>query len=462
MVNSVARRGACRPGPRPRHSPGGAGGRCGAIGDMSASSVLTCQAFERRQRISRASVAARNACTFSGRHVVGDEGLSDAAGQDEGEPAALHLLVLRDVAHQLVGRKSRRRECRRSRPAARRLADARARARRRPPARGPRRRKNRAPAPCRSPPPRHARGARRRSRRRLRARAPKVWPRLRSARSPVSCSSAATVRALNAHALGDGAGCAPARRRKPPRDSPPASRRTSRRRSARPSPSRHSRRGTRAAAGCRASSCRRAPAPADGTRRRGSCRWRALMPVLPPTLESTCASSVVGICTKCMPRRVIAAAKPARSPTTPPPSATTTSPRSQPRLQDRLDDALQTLEALRAFAGRHDDLGGVDAGRAPATARSAGRCSFATFASVTIATLRPGSSGGDPRARLRAISPAPIDHVVAARAELDANASRRSRRRLLRSRWASSAATISPTTAWCGPSREAIVMSASA
>ena len=53
-----------------------------------------------------------------------------------------------------------------------------------------------------------------------------------------------------------------------------------------------------------------------------------------------------------MPRRVIAAAKPARSPITPPPSATTTSFALEPRFQDRLDDALQALEALRAFA-RH-------------------------------------------------------------------------------------------------------------
>ena len=56
--------------------------------------------------------------------------------------------------------------------------------------------------------------------------------------------------------------------------------------------------------------------------------WGALMPVLPPTEESTWARRLVGICTKRMPRFSVAAAKPARSPTTPPPSATTTSPRS--------------------------------------------------------------------------------------------------------------------------------------
>ena len=55
------------------------------------------------------------------------------------------------------------------------------------------------------------------------------------------------------------------------------------------------------------------------------------MPVLPPTLESTWASRVVGICTKGRPRKVAAAAKPARSPTTPPPSAMTAVRRSTPR-----------------------------------------------------------------------------------------------------------------------------------
>ena len=46
------------------------------------------------------------------------------------------------------------------------------------------------------------------------------------------------------------------------------------------------------------------------------------MPVLPPTEESTWASSVVGTWMKSTPRSSTAAAKPARSPTTPPPSAT--------------------------------------------------------------------------------------------------------------------------------------------
>ncbi len=55
-----------------------------------------------------------------------------------------------------------------------------------------------------------------------------------------------------------------------------------------------------------------------------------LMPTLPPTELSTCASSVVGTCTNRSPRANVAATNPARSPTTPPPSATTTDLRSAP------------------------------------------------------------------------------------------------------------------------------------
>ena len=51
---------------------------------------------------------------------------------------------------------------------------------------------------------------------------------------------------------------------------------------------------------------------------------------LPPTEESTWASRVVGICTKSTPRRMVAAANPARSPTTPPPRAATASVRVSP------------------------------------------------------------------------------------------------------------------------------------
>ena len=67
---------------------------------------------------------------------------------------------------------------------------------------------------------------------------------------------------------------------------------------------------------------RRRRAAAGETRRSGSCRARWLTPTLPPIALSTCASSVVGTWTSGMPRRKVAAAKPAMSPTTPPPTAT--------------------------------------------------------------------------------------------------------------------------------------------
>ena len=121
-----------------------------------------------------------------------------------------------------------------------------------------------------------------------------------------------------------------------------------------------------------------------------------------------------------MPRRVIAAAKPARSPTTPPPSATTTSPRSQPRFQDRLDDLLQLLEALRAFARRNDDLGAVDAGRAQ---RGAERRQV-ELRDVLVGDDRGVAAReerGDPRAGLRE-QPGADHDIVASRAELDAHA----------------------------------------
>ena len=73
---------------------------------------------------------------------------------------------------------------------------------------------------------------------------------------------------------------------------------------------------------------RPAPAAAGRRRRRSSCpRGSRRRPCRPPA--STCASSVVGTCTRRTPRWKVAAAKPARSPTTPPPSATTRSVRRQ-------------------------------------------------------------------------------------------------------------------------------------
>ena len=54
-------------------------------------------------------------------------------------------------------------------------------------------------------------------------------------------------------------------------------------------------------------------------------------PVLPPTLLSTIASSVVGTWTQGIPRKRVAATNPATSPTTPPPTAMTLESRPYPR-----------------------------------------------------------------------------------------------------------------------------------
>ena len=88
-----------------------------------------------------------------------------------------------------------------------------------------------------------------------------------------------------------------------------------------------------------------------------------LMPVLPPTEESTCASSVVGTCTKRTPRRTRLAAKPARSPITPPPSATTRSPRSSPISSRRSHRRASDREALGGLAGRQHHRAGMPAAR---------------------------------------------------------------------------------------------------
>ena len=50
-----------------------------------------------------------------------------------------------------------------------------------------------------------------------------------------------------------------------------------------------------------------------------------LIPVFPPTEESTCASNVVGTLTKQMPLFKILATNPEKSPTIPPPTANITS-----------------------------------------------------------------------------------------------------------------------------------------
>ncbi len=53
-------------------------------------------------------------------------------------------------------------------------------------------------------------------------------------------------------------------------------------------------------------------------------------PVFPPTLASACDTRLVGIWTKSIPRRNVAAAKPPMSPVTPPPRVTTISVRVKP------------------------------------------------------------------------------------------------------------------------------------
>ena len=302
------------------------------------------------------------------RKLIGEEGAhvapastsgatkacADAARQDEGELAALHLLVLRDQVHQRVGVRHAAGDVRRcGRQADRREMRAR-RARRRPRRSGPSAPKIGRPAPCRSPPPRHA-AAGRRSRRPPSSAWPKVWPRLSSARSPVSRSSRATIAAL-ARQL---AAMACSRAGAAGEDVAPVRFQPGEERGIAEQPvfgdlgiagAEFAR-----AAACRAARCRRAPGSAGGRRRSGSCRARELMPVLPPTEESTCASSVVGTCTKSRPRRTIAAAKPARSPITPPPSATTRSPRSMRAAISASQTRLERREALRALARRHDD-----------------------------------------------------------------------------------------------------------
>ena len=77
-------------------------------------------------------------------------------------------------------------------------------------------------------------------------------------------------------------------------------------------------------------------------------RARGRSPVLPPTLLSTWASSVVGTPTQATPRSQVAAAKPARSPTTPPPSATTASSRSEPERGERVPQRASAAGRLRA------------------------------------------------------------------------------------------------------------------
>ena len=133
-----------------------------------------------------------------------------------------------------------------------------------------------------------------------------------------------------------------------------------------------------------------------------------LMPVLPPTLESTWASSVVGTCTKGRPRSAVAAANPARSPTTPPPSATTAVRRSAPVSSRRVHQVrpkpASDLDASPGGTTMLSVRASKPVCRQPAS--SAGRCSAATVSSVTTTQRFCGSTGAS-SAPARANSPSP-------------------------------------------------------
>ena len=108
-------------------------------------------------------------------------------------------------------------------------------------------------------------------------------------------------------------------------------------------------------------------------------------PVLPPMLESTIASRVVGTATRRTPRSHVAAARPARSPTIPPPTAITTPPRS---IRFRSMNASRSPSAdsdfERSLAGTTYVTGLTRADfRVLATSRAHGR----TLVSVTMTTL---------------------------------------------------------------------------
>ena len=112
-------------------------------------------------------------------------------------------------------------------------------------------------------------------------------------------------------------------------------------------------------------------------------------PVLPPMLESTIASSVVGTATRRMPRSQIEAANPARSPTVPPPTAITRPSRSTFCLSRKASTSCSAaIDFERSPAGTTWIDGFTPAGLiAFATLRAHGR----TLESVTI-TADVGSS----------------------------------------------------------------------
>ena len=184
---------------------------------------------------------------------------------------------------------------------------------------------------------------------------PKVWPRLSSARTPCSVSSSATIAALAAQLFWMACALActsPAQHEG--RRWFPASRRRRHRRAGRIWRLQHSLPPARARQGLEQPSIGKHEDGLLERRRPGSCPGGVLMPVLPPTDESTWASSVVGIWMKSTPRRRMAAAKPVRSPMTPPPKATIVSRRSMPPEQ-LLAERGKVGEALGLLARRQDD-----------------------------------------------------------------------------------------------------------
>src|SRR5690606_32782760 len=108
----------------------------------------------------------------------------------------------------------------------------------------------------------------------------------------------------------------------------------------------------------------------------------ALIAVLPPTLESTCASNVVGSCTKPQPRLRIAAAKPVRSPITPPPSASTGSPRSTSSASCQSTTRSRPAHDSAPSPGSSTSQRGSKPAALSAPSTVACQC-VATFASVT-------------------------------------------------------------------------------
>ena len=222
----------------------------------------------------RASFCAQEIANQRRFDVVGDHGAADRLQQDEGEPAALDLLVLRHQRHQRVGigepflgkagdilQTGRQADCgkvtlrRAPHPIRGIMPELRGKFRRQHHADG-----NASPWNSRSEKPVAASSA-----------CPKVWPRLSSARSPFSRSSRATIAALARQEVAMACSRAGAAGENIGVSWPPARRRRLRRRARRIWRPRHSRRGTGAATACRAPRCRRSPAPAGETRRAGSC-----------------------------------------------------------------------------------------------------------------------------------------------------------------------------------------------